>query len=119
MNFNLDRIKQARPTKTWVILGVAIGIGILAALAARSYLATQMDAMQARGKGSLVKIVVAKKELTGGEKISADNLAVRDIPADYAHSAAVTPATFDRVDGLPLAYALRPGEMLLWGLMEG
>lgn len=119
MNFNLDRIKQARPTKTWVILGVAIGIGILAALAARSYLATQMDAMQARGKGSLVKIVVAKKELKRGEKISADNVAVRDIPADYAHSAAVTPATFDRVDGLPLAYALRPGEMLLWGLMEG
>ena len=116
---NSQNLKRFKPSKTWIVLGVALVIGTLAALAARSYLRTQMDAMEARSKGATVKVVVAKKELKRGDKISAETVAVRDIPADYAHSAAVTPTTFDRVDGQTLAYALHPGEMLLWGLMEG
>ena len=116
---NAHNLKRFKPSKTWVVLGVALVIGTLAAFAARSYLKTQMDAMEARTKGTTVKIVVAKKELKRGDKISSDTVAVREIPIDYAHSAAVTPTTFDRVDGQTLAYPLHPGEMLLWGLMEG
>lgn len=105
--------------KTWVILGVALVIGVLAAIAARSYLSTQMQEIEARGKGKTVSLVVAKRELKRGDKLSSENVAVRAIPTDYAHSAAIAPDVFDRIDGQVLAYPVRAGELILWGLMEG
>ena len=105
--------------KTWIILGIALLIGSLAAFAARSYLSTQMEAIEARGKGKTVKVIVAKTELKRGDKLSADTVAVRSIPFDYANSAAIAPEAFDRIDGQSLAYPVRAGEMILWSLMEG
>jgi len=104
--------------KTWVILGIALLIGSLAALAARTYLSTQVQAIEARGKSKTINVVVASRELKRGDKISSDTVAVRSIPVDYAHSAAISPDAFDRVDGQALAYPVRAGEMILWGLME-
>lgn len=111
--------RNIQPNKTWIVLGVAVGVGLLAALAARSYLSGQMAAIEARAKGNPVNVVVAKHELKKGEKLSADNVAVRMIPADYAHSNAVNPDDFDRLDGQALAYPVKAGEMILWSLMEG
>lgn len=108
-----------KPNKTWIVLGVALGVGLLAALAARSYLSTQMAAIEARAKGNQVSLVVATRDLKKGEKISTDNVAVRLIPADYAHSGAVTPGEFERVEGQALAYAVKSGEMIMWSLVEG
>lgn len=100
-------------------MGVALGIGLLAALVARSYLSNQMAAIEARAKGSTVSVIVAKHELAKGVRLSADNVAVRPVPKDYAHSVAVAPDQFDRIDGQVLAYPVKGGEMILWGLMEG
>lgn len=110
--------KNFKPRKTWVVLGIAVGIGLLAALAARSYLSAQMEAIEASSRGRKISIVVAKHELKKGERLSADNLAVRPIPVDYAHSGAVTPEEFDRLDGQTLAFPVKGGEMILWGLLE-
>jgi pilus assembly protein CpaB len=111
-----NRLKR---NKTWVIFGIALCIGLLAALAARSYLSTRIEAIEARGKGSTVKLLVAKRELKRGDKVSSDTVAVRDVPVDFAHSGAISPETFDRVDGQPLGYPVRAGELILWSLMEG
>ena len=112
-------LRRFKPTKTWVVLGVALLIGLLAALAARSYLSGQMDAMEAQSRGNKISVVVAKHELRRGERLSTENVAVRSIPADFAHSNAVLPSDFDRLDGQPLAFPVKPGEMVLWSLMEG
>ena len=105
--------------RTWIILGVALFIGTLAALAARSYLSSQIEAIEARGKGKTVKVIVANREMKRGDKISSASVAVRAIPVEYAHSAAVGPEAFDRIDGQALGYPVHAGEMILWGLMEG
>ena len=115
----LPLLRKFKPGKTWIVLGVALGIGLLAALAARSYLSSRMEAIEARAKGKMVNVVVAKRDLSRGTKLSADSVAVRAIPVDYAQSLAVTPDAFDRVDGQVLAYPVKAGEMILWGLMEG
>jgi len=115
----LPLLKKFKPGKTWIVLGVALSIGLLAALAARSYLSSRMEAIEARGKGKMVNVVVAKRDLSRGAKLSEDSVAVRAIPADYAQSLAVTPDAFDRIDGQVLAYPVKSGEMILWGLMEG
>lgn len=108
-----------RPNKTWIVLGVALGIGLLAALVARSYLSHQMEEMEARTKGKTVNVVVAKGDLPKGTPLSASNLAVRAIPAEYAHSVAVTPDQYERLNGRTLAFAIKGGEMVLWSLLEG
>ncbi len=108
-----------RINKKWIVLGVASVIGLLAAFAARTYLTTQIEAIEARGKGKTVKMIVAKRELKRGDKIGADTVAVRDIPIDYAQSSGIGPDTFDRVDGKALAYPVHAGEMILWGVLEG
>lgn len=118
MKPNLTKLRNFRPGKTWIVLGVALGIGLLAALTARSYLSTQMQAIEARGKGKTINVLVAKHDVAKGAALSKDNVAVRPIPVEFAHSVALTPDDFERVAGQPLAYAVKSGEMLLWGLME-
>ncbi len=114
----LTILRNFRPGKTWIILGVALAIGLLAALTARSYLSSQMAAIEARGKGQTMLALVAKADLPKGAVLSKENVAVRPIPIEFAHSVALTPDDFDRVSGQPLAYAVKGGEMILWGLME-
>ena len=111
-------LTSVRPTKTWIVLGVALGVGILAAIAARGYLANRLAEIDARAKGKTVNVVVAKRELRKGERITTDTVAIRPIPVDYAHSQAITPEHFERANGQPLAYPVNPGEMVLWGLLE-
>ena len=114
----LSAFRRIRPGKTWAVLGIALLVGLLAALAARSYLSNQMAAIEARAIGKTINVVVAKRELRKGERLSPENVAVRPIPVDYAHSAAVSPEAFDRLEGQALAYPVKAGEMILWGLME-
>jgi pilus assembly protein CpaB len=118
---NLDKLRNlrnVRPGKTWIILGVALAIGGIAAFAANSFLSKQVEAIEARGKGQMVNVVVAKADIARGVKLDNSNVAVRSVPREFAHSVAVTPDDFARIDGQPLAYPVKAGEMILWGLME-
>ena len=108
-----------KPEKTWLVLGVALTIGVGAALLARSFLSDQIASIEARGKGPTVPVVVAKSDLGKGTLLSADNVAVRQVPREFAHSAAVLPEQFGSIDGQPIAYGLKAGESIMWGLMEG
>lgn len=114
----LSAIRNFRPGKTWIVLGVALAIGGLAALAARSYLTGEIQAIEARAKGKTAMVVVAKRDIGKGTKLSADNVAVREIPAEFAHSIAVSPDEFERISGQALAYPVKGGEMILWALVE-
>lgn len=114
----LSALRKFRPGKTWIVLGVALGIGGLAALAARSYLTGEIQAIEARAKGKTAMVVVAKRDIGKGIKLSPENVAVREIPAEYAHSIAVTPDEFERISGQALAFPIKGGEMILWGLVE-
>lgn len=114
----LRKFQQFRPTRTWIIFGVAISIGGVAAFAARSYLTDQINAIEARAKGETTAVVVAKRDIPKGEKLSAANAAIREVPVEFSHSGAVSPDQFDRVSGQVIAYPVKSGEMILWALME-
>ncbi len=114
----LAAIKKIKFNKTWAVLAIALSMGVLAALAARSYLSTQMEAIQIRAKGQQINLIVAKRDLKKGEKVSNDNVAVRPVPADYAHSIAINPNDFERLNGRVMAYPVKSGELILWGLLE-
>lgn len=116
MKINLQSLRKIN--KTWISLGVALAIGLLTALGARSFLSHQVEAIAAASKHEMADIVVAKAELMAGTKLSSQNLAVRKIPVDFAQSGAVRPEDFARIDGKAIAYNIRSGEMIMWSQME-
>jgi pilus assembly protein CpaB len=116
MKINFQSLRNIN--KTWLSLGIALSIGLLTALAARSFLSHQMEAIAEGNKRETVDVVVVKTELAAGTKLSKENLAVRKIPVDFAQSGAVRPEDFARIDGKAIAYNLRSGEMLMWSQME-
>lgn len=114
----LARLRNFKPNKTWIVLGVALGMGLLAAFIAHSYLSSQMAAIEARANGNKVPVVVAKRDLSKGTRLTPENVAVRAVPEAFAHSVAVSPRDFDRIDNRPLAYTIKAGEPIIWGLLE-
>ncbi|QJD92842.1 Flp pilus assembly protein CpaB [Duganella dendranthematis] len=109
----------SKVNKTWAVLGTALAIGLLAAVATRSFLSTQVAEIAARNQHQTVSVVVAKTELAPHTILSNANLAVRKIPVEYAHSGAVLPADFGRIDGGAIAFPVKPGEMIMWSQMAG
>ena len=116
---NLAMLRSFKPKKNWVILALAVGIGLAAAIGAKRYLSNQMIAIETRARGKTVAIVVAKRDLAKGTRLSADTLAVRPVPQNFSHSLAVLPEQFGRVEGQILVYPVKSGEMILWSLLEG
>ncbi|HVG05601.1 MAG TPA: Flp pilus assembly protein CpaB, partial [Burkholderiaceae bacterium] len=112
-------MRTLRVNKTWIVLGVALLVGGGAAYMANTYLRAQVEEIEARGKGESVKLVVAKQDLPKGAALGADTLAVRSVPREWAHSNAVTPEQFARIERGALAYPAKRGEPVLWSQLEG
>ncbi|MDI1260153.1 Flp pilus assembly protein CpaB [Aquabacterium sp.] len=110
--------KKFKPSKAVVVLGVAIVIGLLAAFSARTYLSNRVEEIDAQARGKMIDLVVAKIDLDKGAQLTNENVAVRSIPVEYAHEAAISPANFDRAEGEKLAYPLKAGQMIMWGLLQ-
>lgn len=106
--------------KNWIVLIAALGVGGLAAYGAKNYLSTQMAEIEAREKNkAMVQMVVAKTDLEKGRALSTENVAVRPVPKEWAHSGAITPDQFGRAEGSVLAYPANAGEPLIWAQLEG
>jgi pilus assembly protein CpaB len=116
MKINFQSLRNIN--KTWLSLGVALAIGLLTALGARTFLSRQVEAIEARAKHDTADVVVAKTEIAAGTKLGRENLAVRKVPVDFAQSGAVRPEDFARIDGKAIAYDVKSGEMIMWSQME-
>lgn len=118
MKLPLPLQKLVKPGKTWIVLGVALAVGIFAAIAVRAYIVGRVEALEAQTRGHTVNVVVAKQDLPKGERLTPENVAVRPIPVDFAHTNAVVPESFDRIEGEALDHPVKGGEMILWSLLE-
>ena len=105
-----------RPGKNWIVLGIALLVGLLAALAARSYLARQMAEIEARQMGSTVEVVVAKLPLKQGHQLAKQDLAARSIPKDYVHSGAIPSTEYTSLVGQVLLQGVKEGDPILQGM---
>lgn len=106
--------------KNWVVLLSALGVGGLAALGAKNYLGSQIAEIEAREKNkAMVQVVVAKIDLEKGSRLLAENMAMRSVPKEWAHSGAITPDQFGRAEGSTLAYSASAGEPVIWAQLEG
>jgi pilus assembly protein CpaB len=105
--------------RSWLMLGVALLVGALAALGMHRYLRERMLAIEEQARAQkMVTVLVAKDNLSKGATLNADVVAVREIPADWAHAQAITPAQIDQLEQQKLAYPAARGEMLLWPQLQ-
>lgn len=65
-----------------------------------------------------VTVVVPRISMAKGETITEENLSLRSIPVDYAHSDSVREGNFTDALGQRLAYDIEIGKPLLWAHLE-
>lgn len=112
-------LRLVKPSKTAIVLIVAIGIGLLAAFGARHYFRARIAQIESEAGDRMVSVVVAKADLPKGSVLSSATVAVRPVPRDYVHGSAIRPEDFSQAEGQQLAYDLGAGETVLWSLLEG
>lgn len=101
--------------KNWVVLLIALSVGGLAAFGAKKYINGRVTEIEEKSKNvATVKVVVAKKDLKKGVVISSENMAVRDIPKDWAGSGAISQDQFANASGSKLLAPAVAGAPVLW-----
>jgi pilus assembly protein CpaB len=108
-------LKVPQFNRSWLMLVGAVALGGVALVLSHKVLNDHMAQLDAeeRAAHTMVKVVVAGRDLTRGEPITADRFAIREVPIEYAHAAAVRPDHFQRYIGARLASNLKKGESLL------
>lgn len=106
--------------KNLLIPLLAVGVGTVAALGANRYIQQRIEAAKPKAVvEKMVPVVVAAADLPKGARLSADNLAVREVPQTWAHSNAVMPDQFERIEHAELSVPAKKGEPVLWAQLEG
>lgn len=109
------------PYKNWLILGVAILMGLGGAYLVNAFINARVTDFEAKLKGQhqAIGVVVPQQDLAADTIITSDLVAVRNVPDLYVHSDAVRPEKFELAEGQRLRYALEKGKPLLWAHLAG
>lgn len=126
MKMSIDQFFQRKrvealthhPVAQAVLRYWVIGIGLIAA--AMAFWATQwyadekVAAERARviPKGGFVEVLVAARDLSGGDRVTAETIAVRRVPADWVLPSSLRPSDFDAVNQQALSQSLTAGHPL-------
>ncbi len=108
-------LKFPQLNRSWLMLGGAIALGIVAAVLSKKVLQSEMARVRGEiiGNTKEVVVVVAKQDLPRGARLQPALFARRKVPAEYVHSSAITPEKFGQYIGQKLGAPLKGGEPLL------
>lgn len=108
-----------RPQRNTWVLALSIGLGLAATVGIQQWLQHRLHELDERARGKPIQLVVAKTDLRKGMALDSQHAAVREVPGDFSHSDAIRPEEFDSAEGQILTQAIKAGEMIMWGLLEG
>src|SRR5690606_31689402 len=85
-----------RRHRTLLLFGISLLFGALSVFGARGYIAEHLEVEKARlmPKRAMVEVVVARRDLERGALVAPENMAVREVPADFLPGSAVRPDRF-------------------------
>lgn len=95
------------------MLAVALAAGAAAAWLSQRHIQARIEQLEDDARAPLVSVVVAATDLAAGARLTADAVAVREVPVAWASPSAVTPEQFDAIASTSLAHPLARGEALL------
>jgi pilus assembly protein CpaB len=97
----------------WMVLAGVIA-ALFAFFATQQYAREQVSAERERmlPKGGFVEVLVAARSLAAGERVSAETIAVRQVPLEWTPPSALRPHEFDAVNQSALSHALDAGNPL-------
>jgi pilus assembly protein CpaB len=106
--------------KTFTLLIVAVGLGVLGAFLAMLYLNARESSLREllKPKSAPMSVVVASKDLLKGDVLDASSLSIRQVPSDFVDNNAVRPGQFDAIEGKILQQNLALGKMLLHSFVD-
>jgi pilus assembly protein CpaB len=112
------RIPRLRINRTWAMLFLAIGLGLLATWLTLQYLKMREGRiaadLAARSKGGPgVRVVVPTRDLQRGMVVSQSVVAGREIASDLVYQETITTDMWDRFDGAKLIRNVQRGRPLL------
>jgi pilus assembly protein CpaB len=107
--------------KNWVLLGAAVALGLGAMVLSNSLIHNRIAQLEEEAKRGhqTVEVVVARRDLERGDTLTADVVAVRQVPKEFVHHTAVRPNQFELFERQRLAVPLKRGETLLEAHTEG
>ncbi|MDR2001307.1 MAG: Flp pilus assembly protein CpaB [Zoogloeaceae bacterium] len=99
-----------------ILLGLAIGMAVLAAFLVKVYLDQRAAELEARYADHTEKaaVVVARNNVPVNNRVIVDDFAIRQMPVDMIPPDAVAPGDIDRALGQSLKINLPVGRPLLW-----
>ncbi len=97
---------------------LALCAGGLAAWLSQRHIQARIDLIDADARASRASVVVAATDLKPGARLTAETVAVREIPIAWLPSGALTPEQFSGVESSVLAHPLKRGESVLWVHIE-
>jgi pilus assembly protein CpaB len=100
---------------TVLMIGGALAAGAGAAYFANGYISNQVrsEREQLQGQYKLISVVVAKTDLAPGSLLSAQTVALREVPKTFLHAEAIASERWSDVAGRVLSRAVRSGETIL------
>jgi pilus assembly protein CpaB len=112
------KLRLRLPDRRWGMLGLALAAGALAAWLSQRHIQSRLDQIDAEARAVHTPAVVAATDLEPGTRLSADMVAVRDVPSEWLPSGYVEPTRYADVDGSVLAHRLRRGEPIALSHLE-
>lgn len=107
-------------SKNTLLLGGAVGLGVLCFFGANYYMHNYLTNAETQLAGTYKtrQVMVARVEVPAGGVLNENNLAVRTIPERYLASTALSPDALDSVSGQKVMVALKPGDPIDRGALE-
>jgi pilus assembly protein CpaB len=99
-----------RIPQRWLMAGITVMAGLLAAWAARHHIQGRIAQIEAEARVPTVARLVAAYDLEAGTRLDEEYVAVREIPREWAPSDALAPEDFAAHAYSVLAHPLRRGD---------
>ncbi|MBQ0960305.1 Flp pilus assembly protein CpaB [Ideonella sp. 4Y11] len=115
------RLPRPQINTHWLLLGLAIALGVGAVYLSNDLIHSRLAQLEEESRRGrvMVSVVVAKRDLDRGEPISAEVMAIREVPKEFVHQNAVLPKQFGDFERQRLTLPIKRGEVLLPMHAEG
>ncbi len=113
---------KSRDYLGWILLVMAVGLGVLAYFLTQRYLAQEsarLAAEAAQGQGTLRPVVVASRDLLPGDLVDDASMAIAQLPARHLSHRSVSPQDYKALRGHVLTRGMVSGEPLLRDFVSG